>query len=152
MFNTAVDESKEASEESDGSSHVGSGTESEGSNGEENGTQPCRRDTQLYGRANACAKYAAVPAARAQAVKERKLHPSFAEWRAEKLSKESLQEAFFGGGHKCKRLHNGRPCHVDLWGDSHTGIEALRHQRECVAHSRDDRTPMHAWTAHICML
>jgi len=123
------DESKDASEES-GSSHLGSGTESEGSNGEENHTEPCQRDTQLYGRANTHSKNGTLPAVRAKEVKERKLHPSFAEWKAEKLSKESLQEAFFGGGHKCKRLYNGKPCHVDLWGDSHTGIEALRHQRE----------------------
>lgn len=59
----------------------------------------------------------------------RRSHPSFEEWRAEKLDDASLKEAFFGVGHKCTNLWNGKGCHVNLWGDAHTGLQALKAQR-----------------------
>lgn len=62
----------------------------------------------------------------------RSRHPSFEEMRKEKLSEESLQHAFFGSKHNCVNLFKGKPCHVNLWGDAQTGIEALRHQRTYV--------------------
>lgn len=59
----------------------------------------------------------------------RRLHPSFEELRAEKLDDASLKEAFFGAGHKCTNLWNGKGCHVNLWGDAETGLQALKAQR-----------------------
>lgn len=59
----------------------------------------------------------------------RRPRSSFKEWVREKLSEESLRQAFFGGGHKCNNLHAGKPCHVNLWGDVHDGIAQLKHHR-----------------------
>ncbi|KAL3905642.1 MAG: hypothetical protein SGPRY_010843, partial [Prymnesium sp.] len=73
-------------------------------------------------------------------------HPAFNEWRCEYLSEASLREAFFGCGHTCNNLRNdGAPCHVNLWGDSHTGMIALRRHRvreaPCNKRAQLDRTP-----------
>lgn len=65
----------------------------------------------------------------ANAAPPRRSHPSFEEWRAEKLDDCSLKEAFFGVGHKCMNLWNGKGCHVNLWGDAETGLQALKAQR-----------------------
>lgn len=61
---------------------------------------------------------------------ERKAHPTFEEWRAEKLSDGSLKDAIFGGEHKCRNVKDGQPCHVNLWGDVHTALSVLRKQRK----------------------
>lgn len=66
---------------------------------------------------------------RAHAREPRKAHPSLEEWRAEKLSEASLREAFFGVGHKCTHVVDGKACHVNLWGDADAGINNLRIQR-----------------------
>jgi len=76
---------------------------------------------KIYGRANERAQATAQP---------RRDHPTFEDWRSEKLSIESLHTAIMGGGHKCRNVKDGKPCHVGLWGDVHTSIQALRHQRE----------------------
>lgn len=58
--------------------------------------------------------------------------PAFNEWRCEYLSEASLGEAFFGCAHTCSNLSNtGAPCQVNLWGDVHTGMIALRRHRDC---------------------
>lgn len=93
--------------------------------------KPKASSIQLYNKAQ---KRAPAPTCSQQIEDEqnmttRRAHPTFYEWRCEKLTSESLQQAFFGGGHKCVNLHNGKPCHADLWGDAHTGLEALRSQR-----------------------
>lgn len=63
--------------------------------------------------------------------KAKRRHPSFEELRAEKLSDEDLHATFFGRNHVCSNKVDGKPCHVGLWGDAHTGLQALRHQRAC---------------------
>lgn len=75
---------------------------------------------KIYGRANEPARATAQP---------RRDHPTFEDWRSEKLSTESLHAAIMGGGHKCRNVKDGKPCHVGLWGDVHTSIQALRRQR-----------------------
>lgn len=62
--------------------------------------------------------------------RERKSHPSFAEWRAWKLSEESLRDAFFGMQHTCTNQWEGKPCHVNLWGDVDNGLQTIKHHRE----------------------
>lgn len=81
----------------------------------------------------AAARFGAVSHKQRQAAPNaappRRSHPSFEEWRAEKLDESSLKEAFFGVGHKCINLWNGKGCHVNLWGDAETGLQALKAQR-----------------------
>lgn len=69
-------------------------------------------------------------------IANRRSHPSFEEWRAEKLAECSLKEVFFGLGHSCTNLWNGKACHVNLWGDVETGLQALKSQRK---------------TSHLCV-
>lgn len=134
-------------------------------------TTPCLNkkprvvNAQLYG---SSAGNRRVHSARTQCCRS-KSHPSRDEWRAEKLSEESLRDAFFGLSHKCTNKWVGgahsRPvaCHVGLWGDAQDGLEALRLQRACMSFATHQSlmtkacgTPsivlgMHAWlvTKHV---
>lgn len=89
---------------------------------------------QLYGRAASDNSRPVNPETEHET--EKRKHPSLYEWRMEKLSQNSLQTAFFGGGHKCLNMTDeGKPCHTNLWGENEQGLEALRFQRALVLYS-----------------
>lgn len=83
-----------------------------------------------------------------RAEKTRKSHPTFDEWRAEKLSVDSLRQTFFGLDHSCTNLVNGRPCHVNLWGDVDSGIKAMRQQR-APPHAQHRLSEKQRFCAHV---